>query len=88
MMEQLQAEKQPGDLVFVDIAAKAPFDFYTELTGQGRDGVILFATPEEIGGQLQRGGGAARPGASPTSASGSCSPTSSRTPGGWDRART
>jgi hypothetical protein len=51
VMEQLKAEKQPGDLVFVDIPAKAPFDFYTELTGQGRDGVILFATTEEVGGR-------------------------------------
>jgi hypothetical protein len=51
VMEQLQAEKQPDDLVLVDIPAKAPFDFYTELTGQGRDGVILFATTEEVGGR-------------------------------------
>ncbi len=51
VMEQLAAQKQPGDLVLVDIAAKAPFDFYTGLTGLGRDGVILFATREEVGGR-------------------------------------
>jgi hypothetical protein len=51
VMEQLKAEKEPGDLVLVDIPAKAPFDFYTELTGQGRDGVMLFATTEEVGGR-------------------------------------
>jgi len=50
VMEQLRAEKEPDDLVFVDIPAKAPFDYYTELTGQGRDGVILFATTDEVGG--------------------------------------
>lgn len=50
VMEQLLAEKEPDDLVLVDIPAKAPFDFYTELTGLGRDGVILFATTEEVGG--------------------------------------
>ncbi|MBC7373807.1 MAG: hypothetical protein H7323_07445, partial [Frankiales bacterium] len=50
VMEQLQAEKQPGDLVLVDIPAKAPFDFYTQITGLGRDGVILFATTQEVGG--------------------------------------
>jgi hypothetical protein len=51
VMEQLLEEKQPGDLVLVDIPAKAPFDFYTGLTGLGRDGVILFATTEEVGGR-------------------------------------
>ncbi len=50
VMEQLLQEKEPGDLVLVDIPAKAPFDFYTELTGLGRDGVILFATTDEVGG--------------------------------------
>lgn len=50
VMEQLMADKEPGDLILVDIPAKAPFDFYTDLTGQGRDGVILFASPEEVGG--------------------------------------
>ncbi|MEX2291835.1 MAG: glycosyltransferase family 39 protein [Mycobacteriales bacterium] len=51
VMEQLREDKQPDDLVLVDIPAKAPFDFYTELTGLGRDGVILFATTEEVGGR-------------------------------------
>ena len=51
VMEALQEQKQPDDLVLVDIPAKAPFDFYTDLTGLGRDGVILFATTEEVGGR-------------------------------------
>lgn len=50
VMEQVAATKRPGDLVLVDIPAKAPFDFYTPSTGLGRDGVILFATTEEVGG--------------------------------------
>jgi hypothetical protein len=50
VMEQLKDARQPDDLVLVDIPAKAPFDFYTGLTGVGRDGVILFATTEEVGG--------------------------------------
>lgn len=50
VMEQVAERKQPGDLVFVDIAAKAPFDYYTDLMGLGRDGVLLFASPEEVGG--------------------------------------
>ena len=55
VMEQLAREKQPDDLVLVDIPAKAPFDFYTELTGLGRDGVILFATDKEVGGRCNDG---------------------------------
>ncbi|MCW2615680.1 MAG: hypothetical protein JWN08_2674 [Frankiales bacterium] len=51
VMEQLQEQRQPGDLVLVDIPAKAPYDFYTSLTGLGRDGVVLFATTEEVGGR-------------------------------------
>lgn len=51
VMEQVARERQPGDLVLVDIPAKAPFDFYTPYTGLGRDGVILFATTEEVGGR-------------------------------------
>jgi hypothetical protein len=50
VMEELKDARQPGDLVIVDIPAKAPYDFYTGLTGVGRDGVILFATTEEVGG--------------------------------------
>ena len=50
VMEQLKQEKEPGDLVLVDVPAKAPFDFYTPLTGQGRDGLITFATSKEVGG--------------------------------------
>jgi hypothetical protein len=50
VMEELKEVKQEGDLVIVDIPAKAPFDFYTELMGLQRDGVILFTTPEDIGG--------------------------------------
>lgn len=51
VMEQVLAQRRPGDLVLVDIAAKAPFDFYTPLVGLGRDGVVLFATTEEVGGR-------------------------------------
>ncbi len=51
VMEQVAAQRQPDDLVLVDIPAKAPFDFYTPPTGLGRDGVILFATSEEVGGR-------------------------------------
>ncbi len=51
VMEQLQVSMRPDDLVLVDIPAKAPYDFYTGLTGLGRDGVILFATTEEVGGR-------------------------------------
>lgn len=50
VLEQLREERQPGDLVIVDTPAKAPFDFYTDLTGVGRDGVITFATTSEVGG--------------------------------------
>lgn len=50
VMEQLKDAREPGDLVLVDIPAKAPYDFYTGRTGLGRDGVILFATEEEVGG--------------------------------------
>jgi hypothetical protein len=51
VMERLQTAQRPGDLVLVDIPAKAPYDFYTGLTGLGRDGVVLFATTEEVGGR-------------------------------------
>jgi uncharacterized membrane protein len=51
VMEQLKDARQPGDLVLVDIPAKAPYDFYTDRTGLGRDGVILFATDNEVGGR-------------------------------------
>ena len=51
VMTDLQAQRRPGDLILVDIPAKAPFDYYTPLTGLGRDGVILFASPEEVGGR-------------------------------------
>jgi hypothetical protein len=50
VMEELKEARQPGDLVIVDTPARAPFDFYTELTGVGRDGVITFATTSEVGG--------------------------------------
>ena len=51
VVEALKEARQPGDLVLVDIPAKAPFDYYTGLTGVGRDGVVLFATTEEVGGR-------------------------------------
>lgn len=51
VMERLKDAREPGDLVLVDIPAKAPYDFYTARTGLGRDGVILFATEEEVGGR-------------------------------------
>ena len=50
VMEQLKDAREPGDLVLVDIPAKAPYDFYTGRTGLGRDGVVLFATEDEVGG--------------------------------------
>ena len=51
VMEELEGALQPGDLVIVDTPAKAPFDFYTDRTGVGRDGVITFATTDEVGGR-------------------------------------
>ena len=46
MLERLEEQRQPGDLVLVDIAAKAAFDHYAPRLGVPRDGVVLFRTPE------------------------------------------
>lgn len=51
VMEKLKDAREPGDLVLVDIPAKAPYDFYTARTGLGRDGVVLFANEDEVGGR-------------------------------------
>lgn len=45
VLGQVAAQRQPGDLVLVDIAAKAAFDHYGPPLGLRRDGVVLFATP-------------------------------------------
>lgn len=41
LLAQLAAARRPGDLVYVDIAAAAPFDYYRTQVGVHRDGVIL-----------------------------------------------
>lgn len=45
VLERLEEQRQPGDLVLVDIAAKAAFDHYAPRLGVPRDGVVLFRTP-------------------------------------------
>ena len=46
VLERLEQLRRPGDLVLVDIAAKAAFDHYAPRRGVPRDGVVLFRTPE------------------------------------------
>lgn len=45
VLEQVARQRQAGDLVLVDIAAKASFDHYAPGLGLHRDGVVLFQTP-------------------------------------------
>ncbi|MDP9437122.1 MAG: hypothetical protein M3P93_18805, partial [Actinomycetota bacterium] len=45
VLEDVAAQLRPGDLVLVDIAAKAAFDHYGPRLGVLRDGVVLFRTP-------------------------------------------
>jgi Dolichyl-phosphate-mannose-protein mannosyltransferase len=45
VLERVAAQRRPGDLVLVDVAAVAAFDHYGPRLGVPRDGVVLFATP-------------------------------------------
>lgn len=49
VLEQVARERQPGDVVLVDIAARAAFDVYGPPLGLRADGVVLFS-PEPAGG--------------------------------------
>lgn len=51
VMEELADARRPDDLVLVDVPAQGPFDYYTRQTGLGRDGVVTFATADEVGGR-------------------------------------
>ncbi|MCW2725485.1 MAG: hypothetical protein JWN35_2406 [Frankiales bacterium] len=42
VLERLAKAHQPGDLVFVEVAARSAYDYYAKQTGVHRDGVILF----------------------------------------------
>ncbi len=45
VLQEVARRQRPGDLVLVDIAAKAAFDHYAPRLGVPRDGVVLFRTP-------------------------------------------
>jgi hypothetical protein len=44
LLERFARERQPGDLVFVEVATRSAFDYYAEQTGVRRDGVVLFVS--------------------------------------------
>ncbi len=47
LLERFAKARQPGDLVYVEVATRDPFEYYAERTGVSRDGVILFLSREE-----------------------------------------
>ena len=47
LLEQFAKARQPGDLVYVEVATRDPFEYYAQRTGVSRDGVILFLSREE-----------------------------------------
>ena len=42
LLERFAKERQPGDIVLVEVATREAFEYYAEQTGVSRDGVILF----------------------------------------------
>ena len=42
LLERFAQERQPGDLVLVEVATREAFEYYDQQTGVSRDGVILF----------------------------------------------
>jgi hypothetical protein len=42
LLKRFAEVRQPGDLVFVEVATREAFEYYAEQTGVSRDGVILF----------------------------------------------
>jgi hypothetical protein len=49
VLQELSRRLQPDDVVLVDIAAKAAFDYYAPRLGVPRDGVVLFRDGPEAG---------------------------------------
>ncbi len=47
LLERFATVRQPGDLVYVEVATRDPFEYYAEQTGVSRDGVILFLSKQE-----------------------------------------
>lgn len=47
LLLRLAQQRQPGDLVLVEVATRDPFEYYAGRTGVSRDGVILFLSREE-----------------------------------------
>ncbi len=47
LLERFARVRQPGDLVYVEVATRDPFEYYANQTGVSRDGVILFLSREE-----------------------------------------
>ncbi len=47
LLERFAQARQPGDLAYVEVATRDPFEYYAERTGVSRDGVILFLSREE-----------------------------------------
>lgn len=42
LLERFSQVRQPGDLVYVEVATREAFEYYAQQTGVSRDGVILF----------------------------------------------
>ncbi|MEO6203845.1 MAG: hypothetical protein ABIO67_00445, partial [Mycobacteriales bacterium] len=47
LLERFAKVRQPGDLVYVEVATRDPFEYYANQVGVSRDGVILFLSREE-----------------------------------------